>query len=60
MVLLAVVETLSSTRYPAVKPRLCSRVADVWGPLTYGVLLSVCLSPLCDLGFVLFSQKSYL
>jgi len=60
MVLLAVTETSPSMRSPTVKSRLCSRVTDVWGPLTYGVPLSVSLSPLFDLGFVLFLQKSYL
>ena len=58
MVLLA--ETSPSTRSPAVKSRLCSRVTDVWGPLTCGVPLSVSLCPLIEIGFVLFLQKSYL
>ena len=49
MVLLPVAETSPSTRSPAVKPRLCSRVTDGWGPLTYGVPLSVSLSPLFEI-----------
>jgi len=60
MVLLAIAETSLSTRSPAVKSHLYSLVTDVWGPLTCGVPPSVSLSPLCDLGFVLFLQKSYL
>jgi len=60
MVPLVVAETSPSTRSPAVKSRLCSRVADMWGRLTRGVPLSVSLSPLFDLGFELFLQKSYL
>jgi len=49
MVLLAVAETSLSTRSTAVKPRLCSRVTDRWGPLTCGVPLSVSLSPLFEI-----------
>ena len=60
MVPLAVVETSPSTRFPAVKPRLCSRVTDEWGPLTCGVPLSVSLSFSLKLGFVLFLKNSYL
>jgi len=48
MVLLAVAETSPSTRSPAVKSRLCSRVTDEWGPLTCWVPLSVSLSPLFE------------
>ena len=60
MVPLAVAETSPSTRFPAVKPRLCSRVTDGWGPLTCGVPLSVSLSFCLKLGFVLFLENSYL
>jgi len=60
MVPLAVTETSSSTRFSAVKPRLCSRVTDGWGPLTCVVPLSVSLSSSLNLGFVLFLEISYL
>jgi len=44
MVLLAIAETSPSMISPVVKPHLCSRVTDRWGPLTYGVPLSASLS----------------
>ena len=60
MVLLAVAETSPSMRSPAVKSRLCSRVTNMWGPLTCGVPLSVSLSPLFETRVCAVLQKSYL